>query len=89
MTDLNPLFIRAARALYGDLTWQAGVAKALDMSDRQIRRIAAGTADARPGMLIDLWRLIIERQLEMDKIIDEIKYHGATRDLPGRPDDED
>ena len=87
MTDLNDLFIRAAQSLYGN-QWQSSVASDLDMSDRQIRRIAAGTAEARPGMLVDLWRLMLERQLAMDKIIDEIKRHGATRDLPGRPDDD-
>lgn len=85
MTDLNPIFIRAARSLYGE-QWQSATARDLEMSDRQIRRIAAGTANAQPGMLVDLWRLILERQLEMDKVIDEIKFHGATKDLPDRPD---
>ena len=85
MTDLNPLFIRACAALWG-ARWQTAAAQALDMSDRQIRRVAAGEAPAQPGMLIDLWRLMLERQLEMDKIIDEVKYHGATQGLPDRPD---
>lgn len=85
MVDLNPLFIRAAKSLYGD-NWQAPIARDLDMSDRQIRRIAASEANAKPGMLIDLWRLILERQLEMDDICEQIKYHGATRDLPDHPD---
>lgn len=85
MTDLNPLFIRAARSLYGE-QWQSAIARDLEMSDRQIRRIVSGTANAQPGMLVDLWRLMLERQLEMDKIIDEIKCHAATHDLPNRPD---
>lgn len=86
MTDLNPIFIRASRSLYGD-QWQSAIARDLAISDRQVRRIAAGAANAQPGMLIDLWRLMLERQMEMDKIIDEIKYHGSTKDLPNRPDD--
>lgn len=87
MTDLNPIFVRAARSLYGE-QWQSPIARDLDMSIRQVARIASGQANARPGMLIDLWRLILERQLEMDKIIDEIRRHGATQDLPDRPDDD-
>ncbi|MGB3417892.1 MAG: hypothetical protein WBA36_14555 [Mesorhizobium sp.] len=85
MVDLNPIFIRAARSLYGE-QWQSPISRDLDLSDRQVRRIVSGEANARPGMLINLWRLMLERQLEMDKIIDEIKFHGATQDLPDRPD---
>lgn len=85
MTDLNPIFISAARSLYGE-TWQSAIARDLDMSIRQIARIASGQANARPGMLLDLWRLMLERQMEMDKIIDEIRVHAATKDLPNRPD---
>lgn len=87
MSDLNDIFIRAGQVLYGS-SWQTSVAKALEMSDRHIRRIASGESNARPGMLIDLWRLMLERQVEMDKIIDEIKVHAATQDLPDRPDED-
>ena len=84
MNELDALLVRAARSLYGD-QWQSPIARDLQMSDRHIRRIAAGQASARPGMLVDMWRLIIERQLEMDEIIDEIRQHAATQDVPERP----
>jgi hypothetical protein len=80
VSDLNVIFVRACTALWGE-RWQSEAASALDISDRHIRRMVSGEP-VRAGMLIDLWRLILDRQLEMDKVIDEIKVVAGRQDPP-------
>ena len=72
MTEINKLFIRACRALYGDL-WQSSAGRALDISDRHIRRIVSGDASARPGMLTEMLPKLDERRQEIESLVQELK----------------
>ncbi len=54
------LLRQAGEALYGP-RWQSALAKALGMSDRHMRRLAAGQADVNAGMTADLASLCRER----------------------------
>jgi hypothetical protein len=71
VNDLNPLFARACLALWGE-RWQSEAARALQISDRHIRRIAAGEARATPGMIGDLHAVARERAAELEEIIREL-----------------
>lgn len=62
----------AGEALYG-ARWQREMARALGMSDRHIRRLAAGAADLSPGIATDLWRIAEERAAELDEVIKRLK----------------
>ena len=50
----------AGEALYGP-QWQSQLARDLQMSDRHIRRMAAGDAKVTSGIAMDLWRIALER----------------------------
>jgi hypothetical protein len=71
--DLNPLFARACAALWGE-RWQSEAARALVISDRHIRRIAAGGARATPGMIGELHGIAQRRAAELDEIIQELAH---------------
>ena len=66
----------AGEALYG-ARWQSEIAKALEMSDRHIRRLVAGDADLTPGMALDLWRLCQERAAALDTVSERLKTASA------------
>jgi hypothetical protein len=51
-------------ALYGD-RWQTDMARDLGVSDRTVRRWAAGTECPRPGVYEDLLRLCLERAAQL------------------------
>ncbi len=59
-------------ALYGP-RWQTEIARDLGMSDRHVRRIAAGSADLTQGMAADLCRVAEERALALRDVIDRLK----------------
>ena len=59
-------------ALYGP-QWQSAIARDLGVSDRHIRRMAAGEADLKPGMAMDLWRIALERAADLDDVIERLK----------------
>ncbi len=65
---MSKLLHDAGEALYGP-RWQTEVARDLDMSDRHVRRLAAGAADLTPGMAMDLLRLCTERAQVLDELI--------------------
>ena len=56
----QPLIIEVGRALYGP-RWQSDLARALGVSDRTVRRWAAGEEQPRPGVYRDALRLVRER----------------------------
>ncbi|TWD58115.1 hypothetical protein FB480_101870 [Agrobacterium vitis] len=69
---MSDLLKRTGEALYGP-QWQSQIARDLDMSDRHVRRIAAGEADLRPGMAMDLWRISLERIATLEALTEELK----------------
>jgi hypothetical protein len=63
---MNSLLKRCGEALYGP-RWQSELARGLDVSDRTVRRWAAG--DAVPdGVYLDLHRLCSERATTITKV---------------------
>lgn len=59
-------------ALYGP-QWQSAIARDLGVSDRHVRRMAAGEADLKPGMALDLWRIALERHDDLERVLDRLK----------------
>ena len=66
----------AGEALYGP-RWQSDLARDLNISDRTMRRWAAGT-DMPPGVAIDLSRLCEERAQALDDVRDRLKAASAS-----------
>lgn len=62
----------AGAALYGP-RWQTDVARDLNVSDRTIRRWAAGTDDVPAGAYLDLARLIEERVADLEALAPKLK----------------
>lgn len=73
---MSKLLRDTGEALYGP-HWQSPIARDLDMSDRHVRRLAAGAADLTPGMAMDLWRIAVERAALLDEVIDRLKSAGV------------
>jgi len=61
------LLVETGEALYGP-RWQSDLARDLGVSDRTVRRWAAGTHDMPPGVCADLLRLAVERARRLDKL---------------------
>lgn len=59
-------------ALYGS-RWQSELARDLDVSDRTMRRWAAGT-DIPPGVGMDLRRLCEERAKKIEGILNRLTF---------------
>lgn len=74
-TNNNDLFCRAGQALYGR-RWQSDLARDLDLSDRTIRRYVAGTETPRPGVYVDLLRLVTERTQDLDDLAEDLRRAG-------------
>ncbi|OHV85969.1 hypothetical protein [Ensifer sp. LCM 4579] len=73
---MNDLLKRTGEALYGP-QWQSALSRDLQISDRHMRRLAAGEAEMKPGMAIDLWRIALERSAELDDVIEQLKIAAA------------
>ncbi len=67
----------AGEALYGP-RWQSELARDLGISDRHMRRLASGTADLKPGMAMDLWRIAEERAALLDDVIARLKTESTA-----------
>jgi len=61
-------------ALWGN-RWQTDMAEALGVSDRTVRRWAGGD-EPRPGVFVDLLRIVVERQAMLDDIAEVLKQKG-------------
>lgn len=61
-------------ALYGS-RWQTDLAAALDVSDRQVRRWAAGAPIPR-GVWIDIMRTMQERAAALDELVERARRHA-------------
>ncbi len=68
----SKLLADAGAALYGP-RWQTDLARDLSVSDRTVRRWAAGTADVPVGAYLDLWRLVEERAADLMVLAPKLK----------------
>lgn len=67
----------AGEALYGS-HWQSTLARNMDMSDRHMRRLAAGEADLTPGMASDLWHIAKQHIAALDEIAARLKEYSES-----------
>jgi len=77
---MSRLLRETGEALYGP-RWQSELGRDLDVSDRTIRRWAAGVDDLPPGVAMDLWRLCLERAQRLDALAERLKV-ASTPDGP-------
>lgn len=64
---MSRLLAECGEALYGP-RWQSDLARDLQVSDRTMRRWAAGTTDVPAGLYVDLLRLTQERVAVLDDL---------------------
>lgn len=65
-------------ALYGS-HWQSDLARELGMSDRHMRRLAAGTAEVLPGVAQDILRICEARASRLRSIVEQFRAPVASR----------
>ena len=75
---MSRLLVEAGEALYGP-RWQSDLARDLGVSDRTVRRWAAGTTDVPPGVYVDLLRLTQERAAVLDLLAPRLREMPAPR----------
>jgi hypothetical protein len=64
---MSRLLVECGQALYGE-RWQSALARDLHISDRTMRRWAAGTHDVPCGLYVDLLQLTQERAAVLDAL---------------------
>lgn len=74
---MTRLLHEAGAALYGQ-QWQSALARDLDVSDRTLRRWAAG-GDVPSGLYLDLLRLTQERAALLDALAERLQAADALR----------
>jgi hypothetical protein len=67
----SKLLADVGTALYGP-RWQTELSRAIDVSDRTIRRWASGADDVPDGVYSDLLSLLTEKAGEVDDVISKI-----------------
>lgn len=73
---MSRLLIETGEALYGP-RWQSDLARDLGVSDRTMRRWVAGGDNPKPGVYVDLHRLVVERQALLDRVERRLKEVGS------------
>jgi hypothetical protein len=73
----SKLLQECGEALYGP-RWQTDLANDIGVSDRTMRRWAAGIDDPPPGVYFDLLRLTQERAMMLDALADRLKIMSAS-----------
>lgn len=71
---MSRLLVQCGEALYGP-QWQSALARDLDVSDRTMRRWAAG-ADLPAGLYLDLLRVMQERVARIDALSNTLRELG-------------
>lgn len=71
---MSRLLVECGEALYGP-RWQSELARELDVSDRTMRRWAAG-ADVPDGLYTDLLRLTQERAATLEALAPRLREVG-------------
>lgn len=69
---MSRLLVECGEALYGP-RWQSELARDLAVSDRTVRRWAAGTHEVPAGLWLDLLRLTQERVAGLDAMADRLR----------------
>lgn len=69
---MSRLLVECGEALYGQ-RWQSELARDLAVSDRTVRRWAAGTHEVPAGLWLDLLRLTQERAAGLDAMADRLR----------------
>jgi hypothetical protein len=72
---MSRLLVECGEALYGP-RWQTDLAADLGVSDRTVRRWAAGTQDVPRGAYTDLLRLTQERAVLLDSLAGRLRELG-------------
>lgn len=72
---MSRLLVECGEALYGS-RWQTDLAADLGVSDRTVRRWAAGTQDVPRGAYTDLLRLTQERAGLLDSLAGRLRELG-------------
>lgn len=72
---MSRLLVECGEALYGP-RWQTDLAADLGVSDRTVRRWAAGTQDVPQGAYTDLLRLTQERAGLLDSLAGRLRELG-------------
>lgn len=70
------LITRAGVALWGE-RWQADMAREIDVHKDTVQDWRQNRSKPRPGVYMDLLRVAVERQAELDEIVEELKRHGG------------
>lgn len=73
MSTINEILVLAGVSLYGP-RWTADLARELGISDRHMRRLAAGTASPSPGILRDVLVLLDKREKALRSIAVQLAY---------------
>ncbi len=85
-----PLIIAVGRALYGS-RWQSELARALGVSDRTVRRWAAGQEQPKAGVYRDVLVLVRERRGQLGPLIPLLesayKHIEILGKMGGKPPD--
>ena len=72
---MNGVLAECGEALYGS-RWQTDLARDLNVSDRTVRRWAAGTQEMPQGAYTDLLRLTQERAALLDSLAGKLRKLG-------------
>lgn len=68
------------KAAFGD-RWQTDISKALNVSDRTIRRWISGKSGVPVGTCADLHKLLIQKKAEIDSAIAALGVSGIDREI--------
>lgn len=63
-------------ALYGP-RWQTDLSRDLSVSDRTMRRWAAGADEPRQGVFLDLHRILLERAMTLDALAERTMWAAS------------
>jgi hypothetical protein len=70
------LLAAAGAVMFGG-QWKAGLARALDVTDRTINRWLGGSVVPRRGVFVDLLSALRERRDELTQVIGEVEAYLA------------
>ena len=84
LTMSSKLLFDVGEALYGP-RWQTELSRAIDVSDRTVRRWAAGADDVPPGVYFELLSLLTEKAAEVDDVIARVNSLIEKLELAAAP----